>query len=110
VSAFDAAVADIDASLFDMMGDDATVQRGAGAPVPVRVVVTRGVAKLGEYGQVVARVTTVLFHQSDLTIGGVTYTGWQPQQGDQLTLTDGTRKVASIDADDGYVTTAVLHG
>jgi hypothetical protein len=100
VSDFDAAVADMDASLFEVMGDVATVQRGAGAPVTVRVVVTRGQARLGEYGQVVARVTTVLFRNSE----------WQPQQGDQLALADGTRRVASIDADDGYVTTAVLHG
>jgi hypothetical protein len=100
VSDFDAAVADMDVDLFEVMGDDATVQRGAGTPEPVRVVVARNVAKLGEYGQVVARVTTALFRNSE----------WQPQQGDLLTLTDGARKVASIDADDGYVTTAVLHG
>jgi hypothetical protein len=100
VSDFDAAVADMDASLFEVMGDDATVQRGAGAPVTVRVVVTRGQAKLGEYGQVVARVTTARFRNSE----------WQPQQGDVLTLIDGVRKVAAIDDDDGYVTTAVLHG
>lgn len=100
MSAFDIAVADMDAALFDVMGDDATVQRGVGAPVAVRVVVTRGQEKLGEYGQVVARVTTVLFRNSE----------WQPLQGDLLTLTDGARKVASIDSDDGYVTTAVLHG
>lgn len=100
MSAFDAAVADMDASLFEVMGDDATVQRGAAAAAPVRVVVSRNVERLGEYGQVVARMTTVLFRNSE----------WQPQQGDVLTLTDGVRKVASIDADDGYVTTAVLHG
>jgi hypothetical protein len=100
VSAFDDAVADMDASLFEVMGDDATVQRGAGAPQPVRVVVTRGQAKLGDYGQVVARVTTALFRNSQ----------WQPQHGDLLTLSDGARQVASIDADDGYVSTAVLHG
>jgi mannose/fructose/N-acetylgalactosamine-specific phosphotransferase system component IIC len=88
VSAFDAAVADMDASLFEVMGDAATVQRGTGAPVPVRVVVARPVAKLGQYGQVVARVTTALFRNSE----------WQPEQADVLTLSDGARKVASIDA------------
>jgi hypothetical protein len=102
VSDFDTAVADMDASLFEVMGDDATVQRGAGAPQPVRVVVARNQAKLGEYGKVVARLTTALFRNSQ----------WEPQQGDVLTLTDGARRVASIDAEqsDDYVTMAVLHG
>jgi hypothetical protein len=100
VSQFDAAVADMDLALFEVMGDDATVQRGAGMVTSVRVVVARNQAKLGEYGQVVARVTTAMFRNSE----------WQPQQGDVLTLSDGARKVAAIDADDGYVTTAVLHG
>lgn len=100
MSEFDAAVAEMDADLFEVMGDDATVQRGAGAPAAVRVVVTRNQAKLGEYGQVVARVTTAMFRNSQ----------WQPQQGDLLTLVDGARKVASIDDNDGYVTTVVLHG
>lgn len=100
MSAFDALATGMDDALFAQFGDDATVQRGAGAPAAVRVVVTRNQAKLGEYGQVVARVTTAMFRNSQ----------WQPQQGDLLTLVDGARKVASIDDNDGYVTTVVLHG
>lgn len=97
---FDTAVAGMDTTLFDVFGEDATVQRGVAAAVPVRVVVERGVQKLGDYGQVIARVNTVTFNNAQ----------WQPQQGDVLVYSSGTRKVESIDSDDGFVTVAVLNG
>lgn len=102
MSRFDAAIADMDDVLFDEFGagDGVTVTRGAAAAVPVRVVLQRGVAKLGDYGQVVARVTTAMFINTE----------WVPQQGDVLNLADGDRKVDSIGDDDGYATTVVLHG
>lgn len=100
MSDFDADIAEMDETLFAEFGEDATVQRGADAPVTLRVFVERGVQKLGDYGQVVATVTTVMFRDSD----------WVPQQGDVVSLNGSTRKVESIDMADGYVTTAVLHG
>lgn len=96
----DAAFEGMDDDLFAAFGDDVTVQRAAAAAVPVRVVLVRGVEKLGDYGQVVARVTTAMFRNRE----------WQPQQGDVLTLTTGARKVDTIDSDDGFVTVVVLHG
>lgn len=100
MSEADAIFEGMDDDLFVDFGDDATVQRGAAAAVPVRVVLTRGVEKLGDYGQVIARVTTAMFRNRE----------WQPKQGDVLTLASGTRKVDTIDSDDGLVTVAVLHG
>lgn len=97
---FDTAVADMDTTLLDTFGEDATVQRGTDAAVPVRVFVQRGVQKLGEFGQVVARVHTATFQNSQ----------WEPAQGDVLVYSTGTRKIESIDSDDGFMTVAVLHG
>ena len=100
MSDFDAAVAEMDETLFTEFGDDATVQRGADAPVALRVFVERGVEKIGDFGQVVARVTKVTFRNSD----------WQPLQGDVVTLGGGARAVDSVETDDGYATSVVLHG
>lgn len=91
---------DAHADLLSALGTDATVQRGNDAAVPVRVVVHDGVARVGEYGQVVGRQTLVDFLRSN----------WQPQRGDLVTIDGTTRKVESIDSDDGIVATAVLHG
>jgi uncharacterized transporter YbjL len=100
MSDFDTDVADMDETLFAEFGEDATVQRGADAPVAVRAFVERGVEKLGEYGQVIARVTTVMIRNTD----------WIAQQGDVVSISGSSRKVESIDMDDGYVNTAVLNG
>lgn len=100
MSGFDVAAAEMDDVLFDEFGEDASVQRGTDAAVPVRVAVVRGVQKLGEFGQVIDRVTTVSFRNSQ----------WVPQPKDVLTYSSGTRKVASIESDDGFVTMVVLHG
>lgn len=91
-------------SIFAAMGVDATVQRGAAAPVPVRIVVTRNEARLGEYGQVVARVDTVDMQLSQ----------WQPQQGDVVAWSDHlgshSKALTAEIEDDGFVAKAVLHG
>lgn len=100
MSRADADFAAMDAVLFDEFGESVTVQRGAAAAVAVRVVLERGVAKLGDYGQVVARVTTAMFLNAE----------WVPLQGDVLNLATGNRKVESVSDDDGFVTTVVLHG
>ena len=92
------------ADVFDEVGIDATVQRGAGGPVSVRIVVAYGKQRLGEYGQVVARVDRADFLVSQ----------WQPQQGDIVRWTDllgaHTRTVAAPDDDNGFVAKAVLRG
>ena len=99
-----AVFADAYADMLSALGVDtsnATVQRGAGDPVPVSVVVHDGVARVGEYGRVIGRNTTVDFLRSE----------WQPMRGDLVTLDDGTsRKVDEILTDDGIVVTVVLHG
>lgn len=100
MSEFDALAASMDASLFETFGEDATVSRGAGDPVPVRVVITRGVERFGDYGQVVGRVTVADIRNSE----------WVAKPGDVLQLASGARTVEAVDKDDGYVNSAVLHG
>ena len=100
MSEFDAAIAGADAALFDAFGVATTVQRGTGDAVDVRVVITRGVKRFGEYGQIVGHVTTVDFRNAQ----------WAPQAGDVLHLAEGDRTVQVLDADDGQVARVVLHG
>lgn len=92
--------ADAHADLFDALGVDAFVQRGADPALPVRVVVEDGVARVGEYGQVIGRNTMVNFLRVQ----------WVPARGDLVTIDGGTRKVDAIDTDDGIVARVVLHG
>lgn len=103
--AFDDAVfAPMHDALFDTFGVDATAKRGAAAAVTVRIIVDRDQAQLGEYGQVVARVTTVQTRVAQ----------WAPQQGDVIAWTDRlgshSRKVDLPLENDGFVAKAVLHG
>ncbi len=88
--------------LFDVFGEDATVQRGADAPVPVRVVIDRNVQRFGANGEVAGVVSVANFMLSQ----------WSPKPGDVLSLTDSawTKKVDVVDANDGYVAQAVMHG
>lgn len=94
--------------LFDVFGRDATVAPvGGGVAVPVRVVVNEGIERVGEYGQSTGRVTVVDFMPNQ----------YRPARGDVVTLLDETtgaalwtKPVTSIDADDGYVVKAVMHG
>ncbi|HET7655744.1 MAG TPA: hypothetical protein VFK18_01955 [Luteimonas sp.] len=100
MSDFDTAAAEMDAALFDVFGEDATISRADGVPAPVRVVLTRGVERSGDYGQVVGRVTVVDLRNSE----------WVARPGDVLQLASGARTVASIESDDGSVNRVVLHG
>lgn len=88
--------------LFDVFGEDGTVQRGVDAPVAVRVVIDRGVQRYGSNGEVVGVVSVVNFMLSQ----------WSPRSGDVLALTDSvwTKKVDVVEDDDGYVAQAVMHG
>jgi hypothetical protein len=79
---------------------DATIQRGTDQPVALRVVVDDGVAKVGQYGQVIGRVSKVSFLRAE----------WPPARGDILTIDGQARKIEAIDSDDGYIVEAVLHG
>ena len=83
-----------------VLGTDATVQRGADPAVPVRIVVHDGVSRVGQYGQVLGRNTVVDFLRSV----------WTPKRGDVVTIDGVARAVENIEADDGIVVTAVLHG
>ncbi len=98
--------ADMHDELFAVFGADGTITRGGGMPTTVRVIVTPGVQRIGDYGQSIGQVTTADFLSRQ----------WAPQQGDELTLLDDAgavvwiKPVASLDADDGYVAKVVMHG
>lgn len=95
---------DMHAELFEAFGIDGTVARGTDPAVPVRVVIDRGVERIGEFGTVAGRVDVASFMVSQ----------WEPQQGDLLTWTDrlGThaKRVEAPQDNDGFVSKAVLHG
>ena len=95
---------DMHADLFEEFGIDATVTRVTDEPVPVRVVIDRGIERVGEFGTVVGRVDAASFMVSQ----------WEPAQGDLLAWTDrhGThdKRVESLLENDGFVAKAVLHG
>lgn len=103
---FDAMLADLHPELFDVFGSDGTIARGTAQAVPVRIVIDQGVDRIGEYGQSIGRVSTVSF----LAVQ------YRPQRGDVVTALDaagGTlwvKPIDTIDADDGYVVRAVMHG
>ncbi len=96
----DLAFADLHTDLFDVFGRDGTVQRGAAAAVPVRVVIDRGVERYGTNGEVVATVTVVSFMVAQ----------WVPTQGDLVVVDAWSKKVDVLDSDDGYVAKAVMYG
>jgi hypothetical protein len=100
VSEMDDTFAQVDADLFEDYGQDAIAQRGAGPETPVRVIVDRGVKLYGEFGQLVGLVDKVSFRNVQ----------WQPREGDVLTLSSVVRRVDRLEADDGSVSVAVLHG
>lgn len=79
----------------------AVVTRGSVDYGPFQVVVHDGVARVGEYGQVIGRSTHVDFLRS----------AFLPARADLVSLNGGaTRKVEALEADDGIVVQVVLHG
>lgn len=97
----DAAFADMHADLFQVFGRDAFVQRGADAAVPVVVVLDQGVQRYGSNGEVVATVDVVSFQALE----------WVPQGGDLVTIGAGwSKRVDTLQDNDGFVSTAVMHG
>lgn len=100
MSDFDDALSDLHLDLFNEFGQPATVVRAGAGPVPVIVVLDREARQVGEYSEAVAMVDTVSFRTAE----------WAPRPGDVVTTSRGDRRIDAIDAEDGYVTTAVLHG
>ncbi|MBN8261177.1 MAG: hypothetical protein J0L59_02510 [Xanthomonadales bacterium] len=101
----DAFAAEALVDLYQEFGIDATVQRGAAAPQPARIIVNYGQEVYGEHGQVVGRVTEVRFQCAQ----------WMPGQGDVVAWTDRfgdhAKPVESAArGDDGLEAMAVLHG
>ncbi len=94
------AFANASARIHGALGVSVTVQRGAAAPITVTAIVEDGVAQLGHHGQVIGRMSKVVFLRSQ----------WLPVRGDLVTIDGLTRKVEAIDTDDGLVVEAVLHG
>lgn len=86
--------------IFAALGVDATVQRGAAAPVPVRVVKRDGVARVGEYGQVIGTARHVSFRRAE----------WQPARGDVVVIDGPSQTVEAIVEDDGYAVEVVVNG
>lgn len=90
--------------IYDAVGTDATVLRAPAAAVPVRIIVDRNQARIGEYGQVVARVDRVRVMVSQ----------WALREGDVLAWSDRlgahSKAVESLDGNDGLESSGVLHG
>ncbi|MEN1942659.1 hypothetical protein WCE55_02205 [Luteimonas sp. MJ293] len=100
----DIALMDMHEDLFEEFGVDAAVARTTAPPVAVRVVIDRGIERIGEFGQVIGRVDVASFMVAQ----------WEPRQGDQLTWTDRlgshSKAIESLQENDGFVAKAVLHG
>lgn len=92
--------------LYAEFGKDATMTRGAAAPVPVRVIIDRDSEQIGDFHQVVGRVDTVTCQAAQ----------WKPQAGDILQWADslGSHQKAvegePIVRTAGLEFVAVLHG
>lgn len=99
---------DMHLELFEAFGRDVlVVPAGTADAINARAIVNEGVERIGEYGQSIGRVTVLDFMALQ----------YRPQPRDTVSLLDPItghvvwmRPVASIDADDGFVIKAVLHG
>lgn len=95
-----AAFANAGARILADIGEDVIVQHGTDPALTVRALVEDGVARIGQYGNVIGRQTKLTFLRSDFI----------PQRGDTVTLNGIDRKIEAIDTDDGFIVEAVLHG
>lgn len=90
--------------LYAEYGVDATVQRGADAPVPVRVIVDYAVRTMGELGQMVGEQDQASFMVAQ----------WRPAKGDVLVWANrfgpATKRVTSLITDDGLEAVVVIRG
>jgi hypothetical protein len=85
--------------LFDQFADACTVVRGAAGPVTTRCIVDQGVAKLGDVGQVIGRVTRLSFIKAE----------WDPARGDVVTFDGLTQTIEAIENDDGIVVECIVN-
>lgn len=88
--------------LYAKFGHAATVQRGTADPVPVTIIVDRGVASYGELEQIIGRNDQVKFMLAQ----------WSPQKRDVVRWTDrygdNVRTVAKLVSDDGLEAQVVI--
>ena len=80
--------------------EPATLQRGVAAPVAVAVVLSEGVERIGDYGQVIGQRTHAAWMRA----------AFAPLAGDMLTVRGITRAVEAIVSDDGLVVEVALYG
>lgn len=90
--------------IYETFGIDATVTRGAAAAVPLRIVVDRNQAQLGEVGQVVARVDRVRCRVSQWTFDRGDHVSWSDRLGTHA------KRVESEAENDGLESFGVLYG
>lgn len=92
--------ADAALDVISLLGEPATLQRGVAAPVAVAVVLSEGVERIGDYGQVIGNRTHAAWMRADFA----------PLAGDMLTVRGITRAVEAIVSDDGLVVEVALYG
>lgn len=96
----DAIFAAAQGDIFAALGTDATVQRGANAAVPVRVVVTDSEETTGQHSQRIGNERHLQFIKA----------AWDPKAGDLVTIAGVAQRVHRIVKDDGHVVEVVVHG
>lgn len=89
----------MDDALFACFGQAATVER-AGSTASLVLIVRDGVARLGEFQQVIGRARQVLARNRQ----------WVFLRGDRVSLEGHTWSVEAVVENDGWVNEAVLHG
>lgn len=99
----DFAAADL-VDIYEVTGIDATVTRGAAAPVPVRIVVDRNQERIGDAGQVIGRVDRVRCQVSQWTFDRGDHVAWIDRLGSH------TKRVESEAENDGLESFGVLYG
>jgi hypothetical protein len=86
--------------LFAEFADPCTIIRDGAGPVPTRCIVEDGAEQLGEYGQVIGRVTKASFIKIE----------WTPKRGDVVAFEDGCQKTCeTLVDDDGLVAEWILN-
>lgn len=90
--------------MYGVFGIDATVTRGTDPAKPLRIILTRGVEHVGEFGQVVGLLDQVSCMRAD----------WVFRQDDLLAWTDEfgahSKRVESQKSGDSLESVGVLHG
>lgn len=85
-------------AVLGILGVAATVQRGSGPVVPVRVGVRDELDQFADMGRSVSQVRHVEFDRAV----------WAPRRGDLVTISGVTRSIEAIAKDDGYTVEVIL--